>query len=123
MITLDTNLPLEVYNEFFLGIKNAFPKVKNIALELNIKNVNKDLAEFYYRQFIDEIAGNSPLIKSFRDYKVSYTNSFNIIVSNKAEEMKLNSIKRELESKFKSVGFDTIIEIIVNHDEKLAYQI
>ncbi len=123
LITLDTNLPLEVYNEFFLGIKNAFPKVKNIALELNIKNVNKDLAEFYYRQFIDEIAGNSPLIKSFRDYKVSYTNSFNIIVSNKAEEMKLNSIKRELESKFKSVGFDTIIEIIVNHDEKLAYQI
>ena len=123
LIDLKSNLPLDVYKKFIQLLPKAFPTVKKVSSEFTSLNINEEYILDYYKYFIDELSLTSPLLGMFKDLRISYTSSLNIIVNNKAEEMKLNSIKKDLETLFKSVGYDIPIETIVSYDEKLSRQI
>ena len=120
-ISLNKSLPLKIYLEFNSLLKQKFDTVK-VTSKLNIRNFTIENLIDYYRHYINEYSKTSPLLKEFIDSKLSLEDDFLCIeVSNKAEEMKLNSIKKDLEKSLNSAGFN--IKIITKINKKASEEI
>ena len=115
-ITLNTNLPYELYDKMNNEIKKIYSEFKEVKIIINVKNINIDRIEEYYQNFIEKysIIKKSPLLKTFKDSKLDYNDYLYISVSNKAEEMKINSIKKDLEKSFNNAGFKIEIKIKID---------
>lgn len=116
-ITLKTNLPLEVYLDFEDKIKEFYQDFQ-IEVIYEIKQENKNYIEEYYKYFLDKYSKNSPLLELFKEREISYNNQIlTLELENKAEEIKLNGTKRNLEEDLKKVGYNLSIQIEINSKE------
>ena len=115
-ITINSNLPYELYNDINSKIKNIYSEFKEVKIIVNAKNTDETKIEEYYQNFIEKysIQKKSPLLKTFKDSKLDYNENLYISVSNKAEEMKINSIKSDLEKDFSNAGFKFEIKIKID---------
>lgn len=113
-IKLLTNIPYDIYVDFNQKLKDKYNEFKEVKVILIVSKINKDLIKEYYEKFIEKYSKNSPFIEMFKDLKIDYNENLKIFVNNKIEEMKLESIKKELEEDFKNAGFDFNIEINID---------
>ena len=88
VISVDNTLPLQVFLSLKEKIVPSFSNdsIKEVLVRLNVKNINYDLLEEYYKQIINSIPGIA--IKIFIDNKIYYDDGIKIEVINIAEENK-----------------------------------
>ena len=96
-IELNTNIPYLLLEELNKKIKKVYSEFKEVKIVLNVNNIDTNLLKEYYVKLIEKYSKKSPLIGSFKDSKIEYNDSLKIYVHNKVEEMKLDSIKENLE--------------------------
>ena len=93
-ISLKNALPLKTYINFNEKLKNKYNNAK-ITSMLKVQNYNIDNIIDYYRYYIEKYSKEAPLLKEFIDSKlILEENILYIEIINKAEEMKLESIKK-----------------------------
>ena len=116
IITLSTNLPLDVYVKFDSLLKNIYSKFGKIIIKINTFNIDYKYINDYYNHFISEYTITYPLLSMFEGIDIKFSdNILTLEVSNKAEEMKLNSILPNLKTDLENVGYKKIdIKIDIN---------
>ncbi len=118
-ITLESNLPLEVYLEMESKIKEAYHTFDKIRIIYTIKEENKDYLNDYYQYFLDCHSKTSPLLELFKEKRISYQNHIlTLELENKAEELKLNGTKKDLEEDFKKVGYALTIDLVMDESKR-----
>ncbi|MBR2833296.1 MAG: PolC-type DNA polymerase III [Bacilli bacterium] len=115
-ISLNTPLKIETYIDFEEAIKKYFKAKTTLHISLENYTIN-DIKE-YYEYYINNFSTNAPLLKAFTETPIKLEDDKLIIeITNKAEEMKFNSIKEELEKKLKEAGFNIKLETEINEEE------
>ncbi len=120
-LTLNNILPLKIYIKFIHNLKKHFNQV-NVSAKISAKNyTEKDLKE-YYNHFLENYSKEAPLLKMFININITLDDD-NLIVNltNKAEEMKFQSIKKILKEDLNKAGFNT--NIITKIDELKAQEL
>ena len=117
-ISIDQTLPIDVYTSFMDSLKKAFKDYK-INVSFQVKNVNFDFIDDYYKYLINKNLDEYPLLEMFIDNEININDDRLIIeVANKAEQMKLESISLQLEKLLNNVGYkDLKIAVIVNESK------
>ena len=117
VISVDNILPLAVFLSLKEKIVPAFSNesITEVLVRLNVKDINYDMLEEYYKEIINSIPGIA--IKIFLDNKIYYDNGIKIEVINIAEEMKLKEYIGLIENGLSSAGFNSKIEIIMNKEK------
>ena len=117
-VTLNSNIPYDLYISMNDKIKDVYNEFKDVKIVFSVKKINEELLNEYYQKLIEKYSmiEKSPLIKTFIDSKIEYTDKLTIFVSNKAEEMKLKSILDRMTQDFKDAGFD--IELCIKIDKE-----
>ena len=117
-ITLKENLKLITYLEFEEKLKKKYSDFEKINAYFNVETKKEEYIKDYYNYFLDLYSKNSPLLAMFKDRKISYTdNKLTLELLNKAEEIKLNGTKNDLEKSFKRAGYDLEIEIKIDEEK------
>ena len=115
-ISLNKIIPLDIYNQFSIKLKNRFNTVGSVNFKLSAEKFNMDELKVYYNFFLDKYSKDAPLLELFKTSGILLDgNNLVISLANKAEEMKFNSIKKELEKDLNYAGFD--IKIVIKIDE------
>lgn len=115
-INLKNPLKVETYLEFNKKLKEYFKAKTKIKIKLEDFSLSE--VKEYYTYYLTEYSKSAPLLKTFIQSKLNLENKNLIIeISNKAEKMKFNSIKEELEEKLNDAGFNIKIKIKINEEE------
>ena len=111
LISLENALPLNTFLSFNNLLKQTFISAKEISAKLTCNNFTKETIEEYYKHYLKEYSKNAPLLETFIDIKPTVEDNFlTLQLANKAEELKLGSIKEELEKKLNNSGFNIKIK-------------
>ncbi len=96
-LELTTNLPVDVYTELLELLKKEFNFCEKIILEIIAKNIDLNIINDYFKYTINKYKKNNPLLEMFVDSKIELIgNKLKININNRAEAMKLDSIKAQL---------------------------
>ncbi len=122
IVTLDKILPVEVYVKLCNLISNQFNMYKETNVIINVLNKDFTLLTEYYNYLIEEYSIDYPLLQMFAGISNKLEDdTFYLEVSNKAEEMKLESIKDRIISDLNSVGYNNInIKVNINEEARNA---
>ena len=117
-IVLDSPLPLKIYLQLDKLLKQKYENV-TVTQKIETKHFNIENLTEYYRYFLSIFSKEAPLLKEFIDSKIELdeTNLY-IEISNIAEEMKINSIKNQLEKNLVKAGFNIKINIKINEEKR-----
>ncbi len=117
-LSLNTPLPLNLYEEFNQKLKQRF-NVKSIKSQISTINFDIDILTDYYTHFLENYSKEAPLLKMFVNISLKLDDDNLLIeLTNKAEEMKFNSIKKPLEKDLNNAGFK--IKVITKINEEKA---
>ena len=120
-LSLNTPLPLNLYEEFNQKLKQRF-NVKSIKSQISTISFDIDLLTDYYIHFLENYSKEAPLLKTFVNIPLKLDDDNLLIeLTNKAEEMKFNSIKKPLEKDLNNAGFK--IKVITKIDEEKAQEL
>ncbi|MDD2180814.1 MAG: PolC-type DNA polymerase III [Bacilli bacterium] len=119
IIKINQFLPVDVYDNFIKYLPKRFPTINNIKVRFIVSNNGQEYVNDYFLYAIDKYSKEFPLLLSFKDATLIYENDIlTIEVANKAEEIKLSSIKKQLFEDFKNFGFENIkIKIKINNEK------
>ncbi len=105
-ITLKTNLHTKTLELFLKKIKEVFTDVNDIEVIFTIQEEDKEKIQEYYKTFIEQKMIEYPLLEMAKENVVYLEENKMIIeVSNKAEQLKLAGIERELLKYLSSSGY------------------
>ena len=124
-ISLEKTLPLKTYIVFNKLLKQKY-KNMTVTSNITVKTFNIENIIDYYHHFLSIYSKEAPLLTEFIDSKISLDEgTLSIEVSNIAEEMKLSSIKKELEKDLNKAGFKIKIKTKINEEksEKIREEI
>ena len=122
-IQLDTTLSFSTYQKFIEALPHAFPEIEKVQVELEVEHPNQEYFPYYFRYLIEEYSENSPLLRMFLDSRTMIEEEvLTIVVSNRAEEIKLQSIVSTLGKDLKKVGYDYDIQVQIDAEEENAIQ-
>ena len=109
-------LPVDVYDKFINDLPKRFPTANSIDVKLIVNSKGQDCVNDYFIYAIDKYTKEFPLLSTFKEATLSYDKDIlTIEVANKAEEMKLASVKKQLLEDFKKFGFGTLkLKIKIN---------
>ena len=120
-ISLKNPLPLTLYENFNKSLKQKF-NVKSIKSKITTSNFNIETLTEYYNHFLENYSKEAPLLKMFINIPLKLDEDNLLIeLTNKAEEMKFNSIKKVLEKDLNNAGFN--IKIITKINEEKAMEL
>jgi DNA polymerase-3 subunit alpha (Gram-positive type) len=122
ILTINNVLPVETYVKLCNLIDNHFSMYKSTKVIINVLDSSLDLINEYYNYLIEEYSVDYPLLHMFAGINLRYDgNILYLEVSNKAEEMKIESIKERLVQDLAGIGFkDLTIEIVINEEARNA---
>ena len=123
-IHIDQTLPVKFYIDFQKRLKDSFPSCRVVSASFEVKNISSQLFKDYYFTFLETMKEENPLIELLMDSKVSYEDDWaTITVANKAEEMKLRSIEKDLAKLLKKAGYQNVsFEIKIDEEQGLQVQ-
>ncbi|MBS7021050.1 MAG: PHP domain-containing protein, partial [Firmicutes bacterium] len=123
-IQIEKTLPVSFYFEFLEKIKKAFPTCRKVYVTFQVEKQNEAWFSDYYYAFLKEEQEENPLISLLLESKVSYEGNWaTIVVSNKAEEMKLKTMEETLIKKMNHAGYQNIkLEIQIDENRSLEMQ-
>ena len=114
-LTLKSTLPIEVYLDFNKKLKEKFGATGSINSKITAEK--QENYEEYYNHFLDVYSKSAPLLNIFKESKQTLENNIlKIELANKAEEMKLESIKDTLEKDLNNAGFNLKIASYINEE-------
>lgn len=117
-LNLTQALPLHTYLEFNKLLKERFNTVENVTSKIKVKNYNIENITDYYRHYLENYSQEAPLLQEFISSPISLDeNILTVEISNKAEEMKFNSIKAHLQKALITSGFNIKITTKINEQE------
>lgn len=120
-IDIDIPLYIDKYIDFNDKLKHKYSEYK-VKSMFEIKKYNLEDLSNYYKYYLNEYSLQAPLLKEFIKSKISLEDNFlNIEIANKAEEMKITSIKSKLEEKLNMAGFK--VKIITHINEEKSEEI
>ena len=122
---LNKILPIEAYNDLLSCLKEAFHY--DIELTLNYDGDDYSLVSSYLNRIMQDYANSGVRYKVFIDRNIT-TNGTNIDypIYNKIEELNINNIIHELESKLKKYGFSNVtitLKLELTSDNELLEEI
>ena len=122
IVTLDKILPVEVYVKFCNLVSEHFNMYKETKVIINVLNKDFTLLTEYYNYLIEEYSIDYPLLQMFVGISNKVEdNTLYLEVSNKAEEMKLESIKDKIIGDLISIGYNNIdIKVSINEEARNA---
>lgn len=127
IITITNFLSVELYERFCELLKKHFNTFDDVTLKLNVVSDDYSNLLNHFNYCIKKYAVKYPLLEMFIDSKLSFEDKvLTIEVSNKAEEMKIKSISKELKRDFNYFGYGDIdIKININalESEKIKEEI
>ena len=126
LISLENVLPLNTFLSFNKLLKQTFISAKEVSAKLTCNNFTNETIEEYYKHYLKEYSKNAPLLESFIDIKPTIEDNCLVLeLANKAEELKLGSIKEDLEKKLNSSGFNIKIKtkIDIKRSEEIRKEI
>ena len=122
-IKLDTNLNINIFDEFINKLKISFSSVKNVNCILKVDNINYDYVVDYFKYIIKELSKQSSMLSMFQDNKIELNDKELIIyVDNSNEEKKLSEYKLKIEEYFNRCGFDITINYTIDIEESKKIQ-
>ena len=120
-VSLNKPLPVNLYENFNKKLKQRF-NVKSIKSKFTTSNFNIETLTEYYKHFLQTYSKEAPLLDMFINIPLKIDEDNLIIeLTNKAEEMKFNSIKKPLEKDLNEAGFN--IKIITKINEEKAQEL
>ena len=121
-ISLNTPLPLNLYKELNKKLKERFQNVKSVKTKIKTNKLEIEKLKEYYKHYMENYSKEAPLLKMFLNVQINLDEE-NLLISltNKAEEMKFNSIKETLEKDLNNSGFN--VNIITKIDEEKAQEL
>lgn len=123
LIALKNTLPFSTYQIFCNQLLPAFKEIKEIKVELQVEIPNQEELPYYYRYFMETYSEKSPLLHMFLESENKLVgNTLTIIVSNRAEQIKLESIIPTLKKDLESVGYPYNIICQVDFAQENALQ-
>ena len=121
-LSLKNPLPLQTYLDFSQKLKTRFFNVKSIKSQITTNSFDLETLTDYYRHFLENYSKEAPLLKMFVGIPLKIDDDNLLIdLTNKAEEMKFNSIKNPLEKDLQNTGFN--IKVITRIDETKAQEL
>ncbi|MDD2518685.1 MAG: PolC-type DNA polymerase III [Bacilli bacterium] len=119
IIKLNEFLSVDLYDKFIKLLPQKFPSANKVEVHFFVSNNGQDYVNDYFKYAIDKYSVDSPLLLTFKDAPLTYENDIlTIEVANKAEEMKLKSIRKNLVMDFNNFGFENIkIKIKINAEK------
>lgn len=106
LIGLKNTLPLSTYQKLLQLLQLSFPEIQEARVELQVKQPSQEEFPYYYRYFIEEYSKESPLLHMFIECESQFQgDTLTILVSNRAEQIKLEHIIPNLEKDLRSVGY------------------
>jgi len=122
IVTLDKILPVEIYVKLCNLISEHFNMYKETKVIINVLSKDFALLMEYYNYLIEEYSIDYPLLQMFAGISNNFEDdTLHLEVSNKAEEMKLESIKERIISDLNSIGYSNInIKVSINEEARNA---
>ena len=122
-IHVPSNLDAVIFKELKEKLTSSFKEVEKVSLKITVDEENADKLNDYYHEFLNDKIEEFPLLSMSLDDTVSKEeNSLVITIGNKAEQIKLTGIERELISFFKQAGYG-IDKIEYQVDEEKSKQV
>lgn len=116
-ISLENPLTLNTYLKFNKLLKEKYNMAK-ISSEFSLKSFNTDNLKPYYIYYIELYSKEAPLLKEFVNSEINLeSNTLIIEIANKAEEMKIQSIKTKLQKDLNKAGFNVEIKTEINEEK------
>ena len=121
-LELPKPLPLQEYKELNKKLKERFQNVKSVKIKIKTNKLEIEKLKEYYKHYMENYSKEAPLLKMFLNVQINLDEE-NLLISltNKAEEMKFNSIKETLEKDLNNSGFN--VNIITKIDEEKAQEL
>ena len=121
-LELSKPLPLQEYKELNKKLKERFQNVKSVKTKIKTNKLEIEKLKEYYKHYMENYSKEAPLLKMFLNVQINLDEE-NLLISltNKAEEMKFNSIKETLEKDLNNSGFN--VNIITKIDEEKAQEL
>ena len=121
VITIDNILLPKFFDEFKDKLKKEFSSIDEVDVNFNVKNINYDYLELYFKKALEFYSKKSSMLKMFLESKIDYKNNLiNIHVSTVNEVKKINDFKDKLISFLDKVGYDDIvIDTTIDKEEEL----
>ncbi len=118
-ININKTLPIVLFDKFINKIQEKFPTVNLVDVKFIVSNVNKGIVKEYFEYVIKKYSKEHPFLETFKNNKILLEdNNLIIEVANKAEKMRLSSVKKNLKQDFERFGFSNIkIDIKINEEE------
>ena len=121
-LSLNSPLPLPTYEDFNKKLKTRFFNVKSIKSQISASSFDLEKLTDYYRHFLENYSKEAPLLKMFVNIPLKLDDDNLLIdLTNKAEEMKFNSIKTPLEKDLNNAGFN--VKVITKINEEKAEEL
>ena len=124
-IALTNPFKLDTYLNFISLLKKEF-KNYQVYTHFSLKHYDLEDILIYYQYFMKQFSAEHKLLEIFLDCKISLNDKELIVeINNKAEQIKFNSIKNNLEEQLQTLGFDINIKtkIVKNKTDILKVDI
>ena len=122
-IHVPSNLDAVIFKELKEKLISSFKEVEKVSVKITVDEENTDKLNDYYHEFLKDKIEEFPLLSMSLDDTVSKEeNGLVITIGNKAEQIKLTGIERELISFLKQAGYG-IDKIEYQVDEEKSKQV
>lgn len=122
-LSLPKVLPLSIYQDFMDHLVDGFPSVEKVSLSIINAEYDREELVKYYTYFMGIYSEKSPLLESFKEAPLTFENKvLTIEISNKAEEMKLQTILKQLENDVLMCGFSLSIHTYLNPEKSTMFE-
>lgn len=117
-IKLESILDVKIYEKFIKLLKSTFAELNRVDVHFKYENYLESKVIDYYKHYIENNKKKS--IKSLMDNNIELIDGIlKIEALNKAELLRFESIKEDLEAFLKNAGFNIIINISINEEKRV----
>ena len=121
-IKLDTNLPVNVYEELINKINDYYSSYE-CKVWFNVDKINKDYIIDYFKYLIKLYSRKFPMLSMFLENPINYNDGIlNLSVGNTFELDKINSLKDSMLMDFNKLGYNLDIECYIDDNERIMIE-
>ncbi len=107
VIVISDYLPFDVYDFVINNIKKVFVGDERVTVSFQVRNSNLARIKEYFPYALRKVLGNSPLVAIYSESGLVVEDDVvHLILANKAEKQKIDSIKKSLVNFLEVLGFD-----------------
>ena len=111
-------LPIEVLDFLDNNIKNGFEKLNSVTYTIKSLSVSNSKINDYYPYVINSIGLSHGMITLFSDNLIKFTTDGLVIATdNRAQENIIKNNLDKINKKFKQIGFDVNLKVVLNEED------